>query len=84
MANPQQLVSYVADLKFTSDTSVDKDDGDISLQVKMTIMLKDMTPQDLETLGYMQRDGRTKITLLQEQLPMFGKKKEEAGLLGSE
>jgi hypothetical protein len=70
MEEPQQLVAYVADLKFASEIAKDKDDGGISLQVKMTIVLKDMTPQDLETLGYMQRDGGTKLTLLQEQLQL--------------
>ena len=71
MAEPQQLVAYVADLKFASD--LPKDENESGLTVKLTVSLPNMTPQDIETLAYMQRDGRTKLTLLQEQLPMFSK-----------
>jgi hypothetical protein len=69
MAEPRQLVAYVADLKFASD--LPKDEKDSGLVVKLTLSVPNMTPQDIETLAYMQRDGRTKLTLLQEQLPMF-------------
>ena len=69
MAEPQQLVAYVADLKFASD--LPKDEKDSGLVVKLTVSIPDMTPEDVQTLAYMQRDGRTKLTLLQEQLPMF-------------
>ena len=69
MAEPQQLIAYVADLKFASD--LPKDEKDSGLVVKLTVSIPDMTPEDVQTLAYMQRDGRTKLTLLQEQLPMF-------------
>jgi len=71
MAEPRQLVAYVADLKFASDLPKGEDES--GLTVKLTVSLPNMTPQDIETLAYMQRDGRTKLTLLQEQLPMFSK-----------
>ena len=71
MAEPRQLIAYVADLKFASD--LPKDEKDSGLVVKLTVSIPDMTPEDVQTLAYMQRDGRTKLTLLQEQLPMFSK-----------
>ena len=71
MAEPQRLVASVADLKFASD--LPKDENEAGLTVKLTLSIPNMTPQDIETLAYMQRDGCTKLTLLQEQLPMFKK-----------
>ena len=71
MAEPRQLIAYVADLKFASD--LPKDEKDSGLVVKLTVSIPDMTAEDVQTLAYMQRAGRTRLTLLQEQLPMFSK-----------
>ena len=73
MAEAHSLAAHVAELDFA--TKIPKDDDDIGKGLRVTIKLVVplMTPAEIEELAYMQSEGRTKLTLLQEQLPMFGK-----------
>jgi len=78
MAEARTLAAHVAELDFA--TKLPKGDDDIGkgLQVNIKLVVPLMTPAEIETLAYMQSEGRTKFTLLQEQLPMFGKGSETA------
>ena len=73
MAEARSLAAHVTGLDFA--TKLPKDDDDIGKGLRVTIKLVVplMTPAEIEELAYMQSEGRTKLTLLQEQLPMFGK-----------
>ena len=73
MADARTLAAHIKTLKFATDLPEKEEDAGSGLQVKITITIPLLTPADVETLAYMQSEGRTRLTLLQEQLPMFGK-----------
>ena len=73
MAEAKTLAAHVAELDFATKTPKDEDDIGKGLHVKLVIEVELMSPEEIETLAYMKRDGHTRLTLLQEQLPMFGK-----------
>ena len=73
MADARTLAAHVAEIDFATKEPKDEEDIGKGLRVKLSIVVDLMTPEQIETLAYMKRDGRTRITLLQEQLPMFGK-----------
>jgi hypothetical protein len=78
MAEPRVLVVPVAELGFATKMPKEDEDMGKGLRVKIVVDVDLMQPVEIEQLAAMQSEGRVKMTLLQEQLPMFGKGGETA------
>ena len=73
------LAVHVAELDFATKEPKKEEDIGKGLRVKLVVEVDLMQPADIETLAYMKRDGRTRLTLVQEQLPMFKEGGEAQG-----
>lgn len=78
MPEPRTLVVPVAELGFATKMPKEEEDMGRGLRVKIVVDVELMQPVEIETLAAMQSEGRVKMTLMQEQLPMFGKGGEAA------
>lgn len=72
MAEPKKLVCVVSAMGFATKPPKDEDDLGKGLMVKLTIEIDLMQPEAIKTLAEMQNGGHVTMTLLQEQLALFG------------
>ena len=73
-ASARTFAGYVKSLKFATDLPEREEDAGSGLEVKLTIVLSLVTPEEVEVLAHMQSEGQVKLTMIQQQLAMgFGK-----------